>query len=96
MSAIAIRDVSYEKGWGVFFDVVYGGDVYRFSISAETLAGPGLKHSAKRQFPDTFDANTGAILDAALRLIESGGTEARPDIGGTEILTSHLKEHRDA
>jgi hypothetical protein len=92
MNITALESSSYEKGWGVFFDVRHQDQLYRFSISIDTLATPGLRHRTKRTFPEVFEANISTMLQVAELLIRSGRLEAGVDIGGTEILASHIGE----
>jgi hypothetical protein len=92
MSTSAIEQISYEKGWGVFFCVRAQEALHHFCIRAETLATPELRHRTKRTFPEVFDANTDTLLWVAEFLIRSGRLESRANIGGTEILASHIGE----
>ncbi|WP_457098189.1 hypothetical protein [Lysobacter sp. P5_B9] len=92
MSTSAIEQITYESGWGVFFDVKHHGTLYCFCIHLETLATPGLRHRTKRTFPEVFEANTDTMLRVAELLISSGRLESEANIGGTEILASHIGE----
>jgi hypothetical protein len=92
MSISTIKRITYEKGWGVFFDVTHQDSLYSFCIRLETLATPGLRHRTKRTYPEVFEANTETMLRVAELLICSGRLESEPDIGGTEILASHIGE----
>lgn len=88
----AIEHVFHEKGWGSFFDVMHHGKEHRFCIGVEALSAPGLSARTKRTYPETFEANRSLLLDVAVLLIESGRLETRVDVGGTEILASHIDE----
>ena len=92
MSTPVIEHITYEKGWGVFFGIHHQEVLYRFCIRAETLAAPGLRHKTKHAFPEIFEANADIILRAAELLICSARLESGTDIGGTEILASHIGE----
>jgi hypothetical protein len=91
---LAIEHIHYEQGWGVFFDVRRQEELHRFSVSADTLATPGLRHRTKRTFPEVFEANAPTLLQAAELLIRSGRLQTESDIGGTEILGDHIREVR--
>ncbi len=92
MNIIALESSSYEKGWGVFFDVRHLDQLHRFSISTDTLATLGLRHRTKRTFPEVFEANISTMLQVAELLIRSGRLETEMESGGTEILAAHIGE----
>ena len=90
MSNLAIEHVSYEKGWGVLFEVKSPEQAHRFCIHMDTLTAPGLRHRTKRTFPEIFEANIDILLLVAEALIRS--SQLSSDIWGTEILASHIGE----
>jgi hypothetical protein len=93
MNSAEYVGASAEKGWGMFFDMRINGDLVRFSISSETLT---TMRRGERTFPEIFERNLATILSAAKLLARSGRLATAPDIGGTEILTAHLKEVANA
>ena len=94
MATAALSNVTHEKGWGTFFDVNYEGREYRFSVNAQTLQTRGMSSRTKKTFPEVFATNIPILLRAAQMLIESGRIERKTDIGGTEILPTHITEVR--
>jgi hypothetical protein len=92
VSPLAVENVHYEKGWGVFFDVRCQEELHRFSVSTDTLASPWLRQRTKQTFPEIFEANVSTFLQAAKLLIRSGRLQATSSIGGTEILRAHIGE----
>lgn len=92
MSASAIENICYEKGWDVLFEVSRQEERHRFCVRAETLSAPGLRSRTKRTFPEVFEANRATLLRAAELLIVSRRMEPSDSIGGTEILASHIGE----
>ena len=90
MSNLAIEHVSYEKGWGILFEVRDHERTHRFCIQMDALTAPGLRHRTKHTFPEIFEANVETMLLVAETLIRSN--QLSSDVWGTEILASHIGE----